>query len=162
MRTRSTTRLKWVNPIVGKIRPAYWPEEAIEGKPLPDMAQQQFKEEVNINKIVSKYKKSGNISLLQQAQTYYADTTQHPKDYGAALRQLSEAQEQFDALPAYIRKQFDHDPSELLAFIKKPDNKAQAQALGLLPADPKKSTSAHPTPSPASETPKPKGIGEAE
>ena len=140
-------RVVWKNPIVpAKGRPADWPEDAVAGKPLPEMTQQHHKDEVNINNIVAKYRRTGDNELLREARGYFADVSKLPKDYHSALEQLKEAQEQFDRLPSNVRKEFDHDPGQLLAALKTPAQKDRLIALGIL-EKPKPKTPIPPAPS---------------
>lgn len=111
------------------------------------MAKQAFKDECDINTIMSKYAKTGLIEHVQRVQGSYGDFTS-VQDYQLSLNQVIEAQEAFDHLPAKIRARFNNDPSHLMAFIQNADNYDEAVKLGLVePKEPK-------TPS---STPQPKG-----
>lgn len=131
-RKRSAKRVIWTNPIVGKVRPGTWPAEAIEGKPLPELTKQEYKQECDINEIVKTVVKTGNGALLQKTQGYYADVSNLPKSYDEALRQIQDADAAFNALPAEVREEFKHEPGALIEFVKNPKNKARAIELGLI------------------------------
>ena len=53
-------------------------------------------------------------------------------DYQSSFELIRSAQAQFDALPSSVRDRFDNDPSKLIAFLNDPDNRAEAEKLGLL------------------------------
>ena len=52
-------------------------------------------------------------------------------EFQQAQNILIEAQDAFDALPASLRKRFDNDPAVMLEFIENPDNREEAEKLGL-------------------------------
>lgn len=54
------------------------------------------------------------------------------EDYQAAVNSVMQAQDQFMALPAQIRKRFDNDPAQLIAFMNDPGNASEAIELGLI------------------------------
>jgi phage internal scaffolding protein len=56
-------------------------------------------------------------------------------DYQKSQNAIISAQNAFDALPAALRKRFDNNPAELLAFIADEKNKDEAIKLGLIPKD---------------------------
>jgi len=96
----------------------------------PSLAQQNFKEECDINNIVKKFERTG---LLEHANRYdgqYGDFTSS-SDYQTSLNQLLDAQEAFDNLPARIRSQFNNDPAQFLDFVHNPDNHEAMYDMGL-------------------------------
>lgn len=99
------------------------------------MAKQSFRDECDINTIMSKYQKTGLIDHVQKFQGSYGDFT-NTVDYQLSLNQVIEAQDAFDQLPSSVRKRFSNQPSELMAFLSDPDNRDEAVKLGLVPAPP--------------------------
>jgi len=98
----------------------------------PTRTQRQFQDQVNVNNIIKKYKKTGSITHIRNAQQgIYADLTQIP-DYAEALMQIQHAQQAFEAIPAHIRLKFNNDPSRLIDYLKDPSNKEEAIKHGLL------------------------------
>jgi phage internal scaffolding protein len=97
---------------------------------MPTMAQQHFKDECDINSIMKRYTQTG---LLPQSsrEFFYGDVSEQ-LDYRQALDFLNNAQDNFDALPAVLRKRFDNDPGQLLDFLANPDNREEAVRLGLV------------------------------
>lgn len=98
----------------------------------PTRTQRQYKDQVNVNNIIKKFKKTGSITHLRNAQQgIYADLTLIP-DYAEALMQVKHAQEAFEAIPADIRLKFNNDPNLLIDYLKDPKNKEEAIKHGLL------------------------------
>lgn len=94
------------------------------------LAQQQFKEECDINNIMEKF---GMTGLIPQnpLEPQYGDFS-GVYDYHTALNAISSAVEQFDALPATLRARFDNNPANLIDFMENPDNRSEAEKLGLV------------------------------
>lgn len=113
---------------------------------------QQFKAECDVNNIVAKAKKTGLVSHLSKYHGQYGDFSQ-PVDYQSALNYMMEASDVFMSLPATIRKKFDNDPGQFLAFAEDPANQDGMRELGLLPPLPKKSVD----PVPPASDPAPEG-----
>lgn len=130
--------------------------------PEKTMAKQSFKDECNINNIMSKYANTGLIDHVQKVQGSYGDFTS-VADYQLSLNQVIDAQNAFDELPAALRKRFGNNPSQLMEFLSDASNQDEAVKLGLIepkspPPQPEKK--AAPPPSGESETP-PKKAPEA-
>lgn len=97
------------------------------------MTKQSFKDECDINKIMEKYKRTGQVPLnIQQKQGQFLDVSSLP-DYQNSLNIVIEAENMFNQLPSKVRARFKHDPSEMLNFVKNIENKDEAIALGLIP-----------------------------
>lgn len=101
--------------------------------PEKTMTKQAFKDECDINNIMSKYQKTGLIEHVQNVQGSYGDFTS-VQDYQLSLNQVIAAQEAFDQLPAKIRERFANDPSHLMSFLGDEKNRDEAIRLGLLEA----------------------------
>lgn len=97
----------------------------------PSMTKQEFKNDCDVNVIISRCLKSGMPLPSSVVAPIYADVTQFG-DYRDCLNRVLAAQESFNALPADLRSYFSNDPSQLLAFIADPANKDKAVELGLL------------------------------
>lgn len=96
----------------------------------PSRAKQSFKDECNINNILSKWQQTGLITHTNKSQPNYA-TLASPTDYHQSLNTIMAAQEAFDALPSTLRTKFDNDPAQFLGFVSDPKNKDELQKLGL-------------------------------
>jgi len=94
------------------------------------LAQQQFKEECDINNIMEKFGMTGLIPQSPLTATYGDFSGVY--DYHSALNAIIDAEGQFDALPATLRARFDNDPANLIDFMENPENRSEAEKLGLL------------------------------
>jgi phage internal scaffolding protein len=99
----------------------------------PGLAQQHFKDECDVNRILSKYQKTGLIDHVNHFQGDYADLSAVP-DFQESLNAVLDAQAAFDTLPSTIRKQFDNDPAAFLDFVHNPDNRDEMVKMGLAKA----------------------------
>lgn len=95
----------------------------------PTLAQQHFKDECDINFVLTNFGVEGlAVSPLQPR---YGDFT-GVVDYHSALNAVIAAEDEFMALPANIRTRFDNDPAKLIDFIENPANREEAESLGLV------------------------------
>lgn len=115
-----------------KFRTAY-DRDIVEGITFdePSMAQQHFKDECDVNNILRKYESTGLVTHVANGTPSYGDFSS-VLEFQEAQNILIEAQDAFDALPASLRKRFDNDPALMLEFIENPDNREEAEKLGLL------------------------------
>jgi len=97
----------------------------------PTMAQQHFKDECDVNNILRKYESTGLVTHVANGTPSYGDFSS-VLEFQQAQNILIEAQDAFDALPASLRKRFDNDPAVMLEFIENPDNREEAEKLGLV------------------------------
>lgn len=127
----------------------------------PTLTQQQFLEESDINFIADRYGLTGEMPQVQQLPSYGDFTGIY--DFQSAQNSVRRATEQFMTLPAKLRAKFDNQPQKLLAFLEDPDNRAEAEFLGLV--NKPEETIPSPKDDPArkgkgeSPTPEPKGSG---
>ena len=98
----------------------------------PSMAQQQFREECDINTIMERFGRTGElIAPIRMPQ--YGDFD-GVNDYHSAMNAIVEAQSAFDQLPAKVRARFGNDPAEFLDFVYNEENRDEAIRLGLVEA----------------------------
>lgn len=103
----------------------------------PSMAQEHFKDEVDINNIMKKYQKVG-ISynhLPQSSKGLYGDFTA-VKTFEQAHQAILDTEKNFSTLPSQIRKRFDNNPQQLINFLNDKQNRDEAIQLGLIPKPP--------------------------
>ena len=100
-----------------------------ENEKYKDQTQQQFKDDVDINNIVSKFKKGQSVPLKHPG--YYQDWDQ-ATNLMDAQEQIKTASASFMQLPATVREKFKNDPLSFLDFVQNPSNKEEAQKMGLL------------------------------
>lgn len=100
----------------------------------PTMAQQQFKDECDINNIAKNFGITGQLPNNVRMPTFgdFADVV----DYQTALNAGRRAAQSFMAMPADVRERFRNDPQQFLEFCSDPANLAEARTLGLAPAEP--------------------------
>jgi len=96
----------------------------------PSLAQQQFKDECDINTILDRFNVTGQlpVSALQPQFGDFSGVT----DYQSALNAVLDAQESFDALPARVRERFANDPAAFVDFCLDEANRGEMKALGLI------------------------------
>lgn len=127
----------------------------------PTLAQQQFKDESDINFIADRFGLTGELPTVLQLPKY-ADFT-GIFDFQQAQNAVRTALEQFMTLPAKLRTRFDNQPQKLLTFLEDPENYAEAIFLGLVnkpaitpePAPLAPATKGEVTPPPPAPTPPP-------
>jgi phage internal scaffolding protein len=101
----------------------------------PSMTDGQWKEEVDVNNILAKYKKTGHITHVRENPGKYMDLTGIP-DLLGAQEVVKKAEETFMTISADVRKKFDNDPQKLIEFLGDANNKAEATELGLILPEP--------------------------
>lgn len=97
---------------------------------LPSLTRQEFAKESDINNILKQYNKTGMLSHLTKHRGDYTELSQI--DYHTALNQLNDAKESFDSLPSELRKKFEFNPANFIAFVSDPENKDEIAKMGLL------------------------------
>lgn len=94
---------------------------------------QSFKDECDINAIVRRFVKTGDVSVLQVRArgAMYGDVSD-VGDLQRAYSLVDAAREGFSALPAKVRERFKNSPVELLEFLLDRENFREAVDLGLV------------------------------
>lgn len=95
---------------------------------------QSFKDESDINNIVSNFGLLGNTPDMPLPE-HFGDFTE-VTDYQTALNMVRQAGESFLTVPAHVRERFNNDPGVLMAFLGQETNRQEAIALGLIPPPP--------------------------
>lgn len=104
---------------------------------FPDdgMTKQEFAEECDLNALMARYQRTGVLPQSDK-RPMYGDFSNLP-DFMAAQEILLAATEAFNALPAVVRRQFDNDPAQFVAFAEDESNIDQLRVWGLAkPLDP--------------------------
>lgn len=86
----------------------------------------------NINNIVKKFKRGGELTHISNALMQYRDVSGIP-DLHEAMNVVANANSLFAEMPAEVRKACQHDAANFLPFIDNPDNLEECQAMGILP-----------------------------
>jgi len=115
------------------------------------MAKQSFKEECDINGIMSRFEKSGLMDHVNKFQGDYGDFTE-AQDYHTSMNQILAAQAAFDSLPAKMRSRFGNQPAAFLEFVEDESNEDEMREMGLLPPTTRKEGPEVPIPAPAPPT----------
>jgi len=108
------------------------------------MTKQSFRDEVNVNNIMRKYRETGLLAHVNEHKGQYGDFISAP-DYHTAMSAVVKAQEMFEELPADVRKQFANDPELFLEYAQDPANAEGMRELGLLPEAPRDEGSEEPS-----------------
>lgn len=66
----------------------------------------------------------------------FGDFTDAPTSLQEAYNRILDAQANFLELPSAVRERFANDPMRLLSFLSDPENRAEAQKLGLVNVSP--------------------------
>lgn len=96
----------------------------------PSLAQQQFKDDTDLNKLFQKYLETGEMPQVQNGLTY--GNFEGIFDFQTAMNAVRTAQGLFNELPARIKNRFDNDPQKMLEFLHDPENREEAEFLGLV------------------------------
>lgn len=111
---------------------------------------QEFKDESDINVIMSRYLKTGMLDYVTKHQPQYLDVTS--VDFQNAMDVIAKSKSMFQDLPAALRSRFENDAAKFLDFVHDAENIEEMHELGLLRADYKK-PEPQPTPTPPAPTP---------
>ena len=109
------------------------PDPGIDCSVEPSMTQQNFKAECDINTIMARYEDTGLLddNASVHGVGSFLDVASSV-DYHAAQNLIAKANEVFLDLPTKVRRRFNNDPVEFLAFIDDDANLDEARELGLL------------------------------
>ncbi len=123
----------------------------------PSRTKQEFTKEADINVIMARYVKTGQLpqEALEKRNAQYADFSEIGSFHELQTK-VVEAQQSFEQLPHEIRTRFDNDPGKLMDFIADPDNRQEAQDLGIVNPDPEPTKPPEKPPEPAQEPPETK------
>lgn len=97
-------------------------------------------EGTKIENILAKALQTGDTSILQKAQTQFADLTEMPENIFEAQLKIKEAEKTFAELPLEIRKEYNNNFNE---YLKDAGTEHWKETVGLKPKpDPKPETTA--------------------
>ncbi len=102
----------------------------------PSLTKQSEADACDINKIVKRFTKTGQLTHISESLGEYRDMSGIP-DLHEAMTIVADANSLFQELPAEIRKACGHDASNFLPYIDKEENFDQCVEWGLLPPTPK-------------------------
>lgn len=111
----------------------YSPSERVVSPVGQTPAQQQFKDDCDINSIMKRFQKTGAIDHVAQHQPQYGVHT--PQSLHEAMNIVAQADSMFNDLPSSLRRRFNGSAAELLEFVQDPANESEAETLGLALSD---------------------------
>ena len=103
----------------------------IDFKDDPGFTKSEFAAECNINNIVKKYTKTGVLTHVTSRVASFDDLSDAPS-FHEAMNIVASAQQEFDQLPAPVRKRFGNDPASFLDFVHDDSNIDEMVKLGLI------------------------------
>lgn len=90
---------------------------------------QADRDEVDINKIVARFKKTGSLPEMR-GDAFYGDVSEFD-GLADAYMKIKAAEELFMQYPADLREKFGNDPVEMVEFLQNPANLESAVDMGL-------------------------------
>jgi len=91
---------------------------------------QEFKNECDINVLMSKYQNSGELPVLNQMAPQYLDVT--GLEYQESMNFIAGAKSLFQEMPSSIRNRFENNPALFLDFCSAEKNRPEMAQMGLL------------------------------
>lgn len=116
------------------------------------MVKQADKDQADINKIVGNYRAHGTPLPIRGQEPIYGDFSMG-FEYRELLDRVTAAQDDFDALPAAVRKACDNDPAVFIDRVMNAETRDDLVDLGLVEEriPPKAKPSSEPAPEPAAQ-----------
>jgi len=120
--------------------------------PTPTLTKQSFRDECDVNMIVRKFERTGELPVGPAAATY-ADVSNTP-DFQNQMDRIAHVRSEFDDLEVHQKMAFNNDPEQLLAALDDPNQLGLLRDLGLVEGEAEpKPTPPVPTASPEAPTP---------
>ncbi|QCQ84945.1 internal scaffolding protein [Blackfly microvirus SF02] len=115
----------------------YWPHDRVlTPVGTVSMTRQEFAEECDINVLMARYEKVGQLPQNLNGQVpQYLDLCDVP-DFQEAFELVADASRAFMSLPAGVRAEFGNNPAEFVTFAENPANIEQMRAWNLAPPAP--------------------------
>lgn len=97
----------------------------------PGRTKQSFRDEVNVNTIVAKARKTGLLTYVNPRKPFYGDVS-GLRSYQESLAIVRQADEMFMRMSGEIRARFSNDPYKMIAFLQDKRNLDEAVRLGMV------------------------------
>lgn len=97
------------------------------------MTKKAFKDECDVNHIMRRFEKTGQLPVINRGTPLYGDYSEVPT-YQDALNIVERAEQQFAGLPSVVRARFANDPAQFLNFANDPTNAEEMVKMGLATA----------------------------
>ncbi len=104
----------------------------------PGRTKKEFVKRCDINEIIRRYRKTGQLDLVSKAAPVFADLS-NVGDFRGMVHKCRVAAEAFEGLPVAVRSRFGHEPAALVEFLQNDENRDEAVKLGLIVAPSKES-----------------------
>ena len=85
--------------------------------PETKCAQDHFKDECDVNRIIERYQATGVLTHVQNNQARYGEMPSG-EAFQSMMTQIAEARSLFEELPSKARQHFNHDPVQFLNYIQ--------------------------------------------
>lgn len=115
--------------VVGPLPVDKWP--VTDCSKDPGFTVQADRDDADINKIVSRFMKSGQLPPTLRGEPFYGDVSEFG-DLQDSLIKVQEANALFMTYPAEVRERFDNDPALMIDFLADKGNRKEAEDLGLV------------------------------
>jgi phage internal scaffolding protein len=92
---------------------------------------QADRDEADINKVIARFEKSGQLPPTFKGEPFYGDVSEIG-DLQESLIKIQEADRLFMSYPADLRERFENDPVKLVEFLGDEKNRKEAEDLGLV------------------------------
>lgn len=96
----------------------------------PTLAKQSFKDESDINNIMARYVRNGQIPTVNPNKPTYGFAPEY--DFKEAMDLVNNMTSNFDEMPEQIKAQFGYSPAKFLEFVENPENASKMADMGLL------------------------------
>lgn len=116
----------------------------------PSRTKQEFKHDADIHRILAKYTRTGTLNWVNNVNPEFIETD--PIEFQDAMNLIVNARNEFDKLPAAVRREFDYDPQEFLKEAGQESSREKFERLGLIEVV-EKVAEPSPTGDPAPATP---------
>lgn len=95
---------------------------------------QDQKDSTDINKILARYRQTGNVTHVATKAPSYGDFSL-ATDLQTMLTLVEQAEDHFDSLPAAVRQAADNDPVTFLTMLADPEGERSLSEAGLTPPE---------------------------
>lgn len=113
-----------------------FPRKVVDCSKDPVVVVQADANEADINKIVARMNKTGQMPRMADGEPFYGDISEFTGLQDAYIK-VQEANELFMSMDASIRTRFDNDPVKMVEFLEDPSNYDEALELGMVVKRPK-------------------------
>lgn len=133
MSYQPTNRTPLSSPSAPHIQRPYTLKPRTFGISFPEKSRftrQEFKDESDINTIMRRYLRTGELPHVNTLAPQYFDAS--PIDFQGHMQVIAEAKSLFAQLPASIRSRFYNNPGQFVDFCSDPANRTELAHMGLL------------------------------